>query len=61
VTIIRLKSNRAADIAPMVDVARPFASSLDPNRMRERGPWFFAIFDKAPLAMALTRVPDGVR
>ena len=28
--------------------------------LRERGPWFFAIFDNAPFAMALTKMPEGV-
>jgi PAS domain S-box-containing protein len=28
--------------------------------LRERGPWFFAIFDNAPFAMALTTMPGGV-
>ena len=28
--------------------------------LRERGPWFFAIFDSAPFAMALTTMPEGV-
>lgn len=28
--------------------------------LRERGPWFFAIFDNAPFAMALTKMPELV-
>jgi PAS domain S-box-containing protein len=44
----------------MVDVARSSDESLALKGMRERGPWFFAIFDNAPFALALTRVPDGI-